>query len=57
MMINDLQLADKETVEVRNLSGGQKRKLRYYSNYLYLSLYGGLLPHITLQSLVVLVSL
>jgi ABC-type multidrug transport system ATPase subunit len=28
-MIEELQLVDKEDIQVRNLSGGQKRKLRY----------------------------
>ena len=28
-MIKEIQLTDKKDVQVRNLSGGQKRKLRY----------------------------
>ena len=28
-MIEELQLLDKKDIQVRNLSGGQKRKLRY----------------------------
>ena len=28
-MIEEIQLVDKKNVQIRNLSGGQKRKLRY----------------------------